>query len=303
MQTPVVFLIFKRADATETVFEAIRQAKPSQLFVIADGPRADRPGEAEKCAETRAIIDRVDWDCQVFKNYADQNLGCAKRVSSGLNWVFDQVEEAIILEDDCVPHPSFFPFCEDLLDRHRTDQRIFSISGQNVQFGRRRTEYSYYFSRFCHCWGWATWKRAWRYFDFDMTLWEEVKTRDFLRDLLVDPRAVKTWTNTFQATYDRRIDSWANRWMFACWTQNGINILANRNLVSNIGFGTESTNTGNRVSRFANMPREAIEHPLQHPPFVMVDREADTLTQNTLYSQSLLQRARAKLRKSLLRMG
>ena len=302
LETPVVFIIFKRPETTEKVFEAIRQAKPPKLLVIADGAHLDKLGEAEKCAATRAIIDRVDWDCEVLKNYSEINLGCAKRVASGLDWVFENFEEAIILEDDCVPHPTFFRFCEELLERYRYDDRIVAISGQNVQFGRRRTEYSYYFSRYNHCWGWASWRRAWQYFDFDMKLWPEIKARNFLSDILVDPKAVKDWSRIFQSTYDGHVDSWANRWTFACWIQSGLSILANVNLVSNIGFGTESTNTGNRRSRYNNMLTEAIEFPLKHPPFIIRDAQADNFTQNTLYNyRGFFKRINAKIDKILTR--
>jgi hypothetical protein len=239
IQTPVAFIIFKRPDTTARVFEAIRQAKPPKLLVIADGPRPDRLGEDQECAATRAIIDQVDWDCEVLKNYADVNLGCLHRVSSGLNWVFDMVEEAIILEDDCLPHPTFFRFAEELLDRYRDDQRMLSISGQNVQFGRKRTDYSYYFSVYNHCWSWASWRRAWQHYDLDMKLWPEVRDGNFLVDVLGDSHAAKVWTNTFQLCYERKIDSWAYRWTLASFIQNGMNILANVNLVSNIGHGWE----------------------------------------------------------------
>ncbi|MGQ4646875.1 glycosyltransferase family A protein [Lyngbya aestuarii] len=299
LKTPVVFLIFNRPDTTEKVFESIRQAKPLKLLVIADGPRTDRPGEAEKCAATRAIIERVDWECEVLKNYSEINLSCAKRVSSGLNWVFEQVEDAIILEDDCVPHPSFFRFCEELLERYKDDSRVVSISGQNVQFGRQRTEYSYYFSRYNHCWGWATWKRAWQYFDFEMKLWPEVKKHNFLGDILIEPQAIKHWTETFQSTYDGQINSWANRWTFACWMQNGLSILANTNLISNIGFGTESTHTGNKKSKFANIPTEAVEFPLKEPPFMIRDMRADSFTQSTLYHQTFLRKLKKNLKKNV----
>ncbi len=285
IKTPIVFIIFKRPDTTEKVFEAIRQAKPPKLFVIADGPRADRPGETENCEAARAIIERVDWECEVLKNYSDTNLGCAKRVSSGIDWVFNNVEEAIILEDDCVPDPTFFPFCEELLEKYKLDTRIMSISGQNVQLGQKRTEFSYYFSRYSHCWGWATWRRAWQYFDFDMKLWQEIKKGNFLDDVLTDKQAVERWTNILQMTNDGRIDSWAYRWTFACWLQSGLSILSNSNLVSNIGFGEESTNTGDKKSKFANLYTEALEFPLKHPPFIIRDTRADNFTQTTLYQK------------------
>ncbi len=300
LSTPVAFIIFKRPDTTKRVFEAIRQAKPPKLLVIADGHRPDKPGEAEKCAAVRAIIDRVDWDCEVLKNYSEINLGCGKRVYSGLDWVFDNVEDAIILEDDCLPHPTFFRFCEELLERYRYDSRIGSISGQNLQFGRRRTEYSYYFSRYNHIWGWATWRRAWHYYDYGIKLWPEIKERGFLSDILADPQAVKYWTKLLQYTYDGRINTvWDYQWTFACWIQNALGVLPNVNLVTNIGFGADSTHTPDEVSTYANMPTETLEFPLKHPPFMVRDMEADNFTQNTVFKVSWSQRVKAKVKKLL----
>ena len=300
-KTPVVLIIFNRADTTERVFEAIRQAKPSKLFVVADGARADKPGEAEKCAATRAVIERVDWDCEVLKNYSDVNLGCAKRVSSGLNWVFDTVEEAIILEDDCIPHPTFFRFCEELLERYREDERIFTISGKNVQFGRKRTDYSYYFSRYNHYWGWASWRRAWQHFDFEMKLWSEIRQQGFLKDILIDPRAVDYWTRHFQDTYEGKINSWGYRWTLACWLHGGLNILPNVNLVSNIGFDDRATHTKTTSddTPYANTLVEAVEFPLKHPPFIIADRRADEFTQNTFINPTKLFRVQWKIKRMM----
>ncbi len=296
LKTPVVLIIFKRPDTTKKVFEAIRQAKPPRLLVIADGSRSDRPGEAEKCAAAREIIDRVDWDCEILKNYSEINLGCAKRVSSGLDWVFEQVPEAIILEDDCIPHPTFFRFCEELLETYRHDDQIIAISGQNVQFGRRRTDYSYYFSRYNHCWGWATWKRAWKYYDFEMKLWPEIKANNFLSDILLDPEAVKCWSRIFQSAYDGHSIIWDDRWTFAAWINSKLSILANVNLISNTGFGLESTNTNNEKSPYSNLAVEAIEFPMKHPPYVIRDTQADRFTQKTLFNYlSIIQKIGTKI--------
>ena len=146
LKTPVCFIIFNRPDVTERVFQVIRQAKPPKLLVVADGARANKIGEQEKCLATRAIIHQVDWNCEVLTNYSDVNLGCRKRIYTGLDWVFSQVEEAIILEDDCLPDPSFFRFCEELLEEYRHNTKIMLVSGQNLQFGQKRRNYSYYFS-------------------------------------------------------------------------------------------------------------------------------------------------------------
>ncbi|SRR5579883_3102355 len=277
MKTPVAFLIFNRPHLTQTVFNAIRQAQPPVLLVIADGPRVDRAGEAELCAQTRAIIQQVDWDCQVLTNFSETNLGCKKRVSSGLDWVFKTVEEAIVLEDDCLPHPTFFPFCEALLDHYRHDTRVMVISGNNFQFGRKRTPDSYYFSHYNHIWGWASWRRAWRYYDVKMSLWPTIRRGDWLHDFLRDDRAVHYWTEVFDAVSRNLIDTWDYQWMFACWTQHGLTVLPNVNLISNLGFGAGATHT-TEVTQFSNLATEAMPFPLQHPTFVIRDTKADALT-------------------------
>lgn len=307
LKTPVAFIIFKRPHTTERVFEAIRQAKPPKLFVIADGPRADYDGEAEKCEATRAIIERVDWDCEVLKNYSDINLGCAKRLPSGLDWVFNQVEEAIVLEDDCLPHPTFFPFCQELLERYRDDERIGTIIGQNLQFGRKRTEYSYYFSIYNRCWGWATWRRAWQYFDFDMKLWPEIKERQFLNDILIgDHKAVRYWNQLFQDTYDRHISTvWDYQWTFTCWLRSQLSIVPNVNLISNIGFGNDATHSkstkGSFVKKFADMPLEAINFPLKHPPFMIRDLKSDHFMQRTFFDETILTSIKTAIKKIVRR--
>ncbi|WP_036478222.1 hemolytic protein HlpA [Myxosarcina sp. GI1] len=297
MKTPVVLLIFNRPDTTEKVFEAVRQAKPPKLLVVADGARSDRPDEAEKCAAARTIIDRVDWDCEVLTDYSNLNLGCKLRVSTGLDWVFSQVEEAIILEDDCVPDPSFFRFCEELLDYYRSDRRIMAISGDNFQFGRRRTKYSYYYSRYNHCWGWATWGRAWEHYDIKMSLWQEIKEGNWLEYILGDTKAVNYWRKIFQLTYDEQINSWAYRWTFACWLQNGLTVLPEVNLVSNIGYATEGTHTVNKKDSMANLPRGEISFPLQHPPYIIRHAEADNFTQSKIFGKTFLVRAVNKAKK------
>ncbi len=283
MKTPIAFVIFNRPDTTKRVFEAIRQAQPPQLLVIADGPRSDRPNEADRCAETRAIINQVDWECEVSTNYSDVNLGCQRRVSSGLNWAFELVEEAIILEDDCLPDPTFFPFCETLLQQYRDDHRIAVISGQNIQFGRQRTEDSYYFSRYNHCWGWASWRRAWQNFDFEMKLWPYLREEGWLMDILHSKQTAKYWTEIFQKTYDHEINSWAIRWTYSCWLNHQLSILSNVNLISNIGFGSVSTHTDNSEDKFSNMLTQSLDFPLKHPPFMIRDTQADAFTHKVLY--------------------
>jgi hypothetical protein len=296
MKTPVVLIIFRRPDKTIQVLEKIRQVKPSKLFVICDAPRSEKPDEYEKCEKSRAIIDTVDWDCEVIKNYADTNLGSFGRIPTGLDWVFNQVEEAIILEDDCLPDITFFRFCEELLEYYKNDQRIMAISGDNFQLGNQRTQDSYYFSRYTHSWGWATWKRAWKHFDMEMSVWQEVRDKQLLRLILNSDRDVKYWTSILQNVCDSKIKAWDYRWTFATWLQNGLTILPNVNLISNIGFGEGATHTVSMKNPWINLPTQPMSFPLRHPQFVIRDSIADKFTQDSVFNATLKNRLIRKLR-------
>ena len=297
LRTPVAFFIFNRPSLTRLVFDAIRQAMPSKLLVIADGPRHHILDEAEKCEKARSIVEEVDWDCEVLTNFSEVNLGCKKRVSSGLDWVFSKVEEAILLEDDCLPHPTFFRFCDELLKKYCNDTRVMAISGNNFQFGRRRTEYDYYFSRYCHCWGWATWQRSWQYYDISMNLWPKIRDDDWLKDMLNNFFEERYRKRLFQAVYDNQIDTWAYQWTFTCWIQSGLTILPQTNLVSNIGFSADSTHTKDARSPLSNMEVNPILFPMKHPEFMIRDFRADRFTWRNLYS--LQSKIKAKLRSLL----
>ncbi|MFM6612110.1 MAG: glycosyltransferase family 2 protein, partial [Microcystis panniformis] len=238
MKTPVAFIIFNRPDTTKRVFEAIRQAKPPKLLVIADGPRADRPGEAEKCAAARAIIEGVDWECEVLTNYSDVNLGCGKRVSTGIDWVFNQVEEAIILEDDCLPNSTFFEFCEVILGIYRDDERIMMVSGTNHLGTWKSTIQSYHFSYYGGIWGWASWARAWKYFDYEMTLWKKSEVQNLMRDILGE-KEYRNRKKVFSETFEGKINTWDYQWHFARLVQSGLSIVPTVNLISNLGFSED----------------------------------------------------------------
>jgi hypothetical protein len=300
LKTPVAFFIFNRPELARRVFAEIAKAKPARLFVIADGPREDHPDDEGKCAAARAIVEGVNWDCEVLTNYSNYNLGCGRRLATGLDWVFENVEEAIILEDDCLPHPSFFLFCEELLERYRTDERVVMISGDNFQFGRRPSAYSYYFARYIHAWGWASWRRVWRHFDFEMKRWPELRETNWLEDILGDSGAARYWEEILDMTYHGRNDTWDYQWVFACWQQNGLSIAPNTNLVSNIGFDASATHTLDSHSKLANLPGGDMHFPLQHPPAVLRNAEADQFDfQHTCTSdrarRKLSQRIRSKL--------
>jgi hypothetical protein len=309
LRTPVVALVFNRPAKTRRVFEAIRQARPARLLVVADGPRGNHPGEAERCAQARAVVENVDWPCEVERCYAEGNLGCRQRVSSGLTWAFERVEEAIVLEDDCLPDPSFFRFCEELLERFREDRRIMMISGDNFLGGRGRTGDSYYFSRYAHVWGWATWRRAWSRYDVEMRRWPAVRDGDWLRDVLGDEALSAFWTEAFERVYRGEIDTWDFQWVLTCWLEGGYAVMPRTNLVANIGFDDEATHTkGHRA--VIGLPLQPLEFPLHHPEFVIRDAEADRMTEESMgWGRSVAtvtwvrHRLRAALGSALRRVG
>lgn len=286
LNTPVVFIIFNRPDTTRQVFEEIRNARPSKLLIVADGPRSGKPGEAEKVAAARAIVEEVDWPCELLKNYSDTNLGCKQRISSGLDWVFQTVEEAIILEDDCQPHPTFFRFCEEMLEKYRDDNRVMHISGDNFQFGKKIGSASYYFSYYAHVWGWATWRRAWRYYDVEITPWTTSTTdqKDVLLNNFETSKEKRFWRRVWNGASTGKIDTWDFQWAHACLTQGALSIMPNNNLVSNIGFGTDSTHTSG-VSDVANMPTSALNFPLKQPKQFVRNIDADEFTSRLFFQR------------------
>ena len=168
LQTPILFIIFNRKEVALTALAAIKKSRPKRLYISGDGARAHIPEETLKVAHTRkAILEAIDWDCEVMTLFQEKNLGCGPGVYTAINWFFEHEEQGIILEDDCVASDSFFPFCETLLEKFKWDERIGLISGFN-QVGSIPVADSYCFSKYAVCWGWATWRRAWKNMDYEM---------------------------------------------------------------------------------------------------------------------------------------
>jgi hypothetical protein len=273
IRTPVAFILFNRPQPTRRVFAEIRRAQPQTLLIIADGPRY--PGERTLCKKARSVIEQIDWPCDVRLDISNENLGCRNRVSSGIDWVFEQVEEAIILEDDCLPHPTFFRFCDELLERYRDDPRVMQIGGSNAQFGRQPTSDSYYFSAINMIWGWATWRRAWKdHYDVTMSRWREARDTRLVKDLFGEQVAARIRTG-FDNIYSGKTDSWDNQWTLALWLAGGLTALPSVNLISNIGFGPDATHTRKADSAVANLDIQAMEFPLKHPETIARNRAAD----------------------------
>lgn len=279
MDSPVLFIIFNRPNLTTQVFEQIRAARPRYLFVAADGPRQQVKADKENCEATRDIVNHVDWDCTVKTLFRDSNLGCRVAVSSAIDWFFQHVEEGIILEDDCLPHPDFFSYCQSLLSKYRHESSVMHISGDNFQFGEWRGDSSYYFSRISHIWGWASWKRAWQCYDVDMKDFP-----DFIKSnkpFFIDKQLEKYWLFHFKRMY-KGADTWDYQWTYAIMKNQGYCIIPNVNLISNIGFGKEATHSFNRKDSLANMRTGSIGE-LRHPEKIQFDNEADRLTVESVF--------------------
>lgn len=270
---PVLFLIFNRPELTRQVFARIREARPAKLFVSADGPRTDHPKDGRLCAEARTVVAQVDWHCAVLTLFREKNLGCKKAVSSAIDWFFSQVPEGIILEDDCLPHPDFFTFCDTLLDFYENDERVSVITGNNFQNGRRHGNAAYYFSKYNHCWGWASWRRAWRHYCGDLPFWPEWKrSSDWLKKT-PDKVEQRYWSNIFESVRRNEIDSWAYPWTASVWYHGGLTATPNVNLVTNIGFGHDATHTVSTASK-EGLPEHSLG-PLTHPAKVEQHKKAD----------------------------
>lgn len=284
MLAPILLIIFNRPDTTARVLAEIAKAKPPTLFIFADGPRPNRLDDIDKCAATRAVVKHlVDWDCELITNYSERNMGCGAGPARAISWVFEQADRAIILEDDCIPHQSFFRFCDEVLEKYRDDQRVMHVAGGNFQLGTKHTPFSYFFSNYNHpCGAWATWRRAWRYQDLAVSRWPELRDTSWLMDVVEHPKAVAHWRGHFDRAHvcHGAVDFWDYQWSFACWSQNGLSIAPNNTLVSNIGFGhPDATHTKSANDALAlltgALDLEEMVFPLRHPTYVRRILEAD----------------------------
>ena len=274
---PILLIAWRRPHTLHQVIDAIRQVKPTRLYVACDGPSSDRSGEFEKVLATKKVIeDEINWLCHVERLYSETNQGCRMGVSRAISWFFDQVDEGIILEDDCVPHPDFFTYCSTLLERYRQDTRVWCISGNNFQNGKWRGDGNYYFGCIPLIWGWATWRSRWQYYDAELTQWPSLRDSGLLESIFKDPMERKYWSSIWQRLWDQgKPDTWDYQWTFTCLANGGLTTLPNRNLVSNVGFGEDATHTtGDAINTVISEGVDAN----QHPSFLLRNVAADRYT-------------------------
>lgn len=274
LETPILFIVFKRFDTTKKVFQEIKKTKPKKLYIAADGPRNSL--EKKRTNKVRNfILKNIDWKCNVKTLFREKNLGCGTAVSSAITWFFKNEEMGIILEDDCLPNQSFFTFCEQMLKKYKNNKKIMQVCGFNPVSKKVTSKESYYFGYFGSIWGWATWKRAWKKYDFDIKQFPYFKRKNKINEFDFDRKMKEERIKTFEFIYNKGLDTWDYQWDFIKLFNKSMSIVPSKNLVKNIGFGEDSTfNTGSG-KRFEFIKREKIEFPLKHPEKVSQFKEFD----------------------------
>ena len=284
VKAPVLFLVFNRPEPTRQVFEAIRAYGPTHLYIAADGPRPEKQGEWRLCNDVRSIVKGIDWDCAVQTLFRDENLGCGAAVNGAISWFFDREDRGIILEDDCLPDLTFFTFAAEMLKRYHDEPKVGSISGDNFLPSSLRSDLPYGFSKYVQVWGWATWRRFWKLYDFELS-GDEAEWESIIRRVNPIENQAKYWLQIFQALRSGLIDTWDYQVMFSAWKADVVHVFPSRNLISNLGYGSDATHT-NFQSPLAGLRQESIENYEITLP-VRVDPQIDEATFYFRFLESL----------------
>lgn len=283
----ILIIIFNRPDFSALLLKQLEILKPTKLYIVSDGARDEQ--EKIIVEESRMIFNTIGWKCDIKYNYATYNMGLKNRIISGIDWVFENEEQLIILEDDCIPHPDFFPFCETMLAKYKNDENVMCINGCNLnQILTINNNASYFFSRYANSWGWATWRDSWNKFDRDLKgLHDTDINTKFKRVLPSGLRARLYWKYIFSKVQSSHINSWAFRWMFTLFENNAFAIVPKINLISNKGADSRSTNTRGKL-HFINLPTgKLLTSEIIDPTNLETDSIYDSWIENTIYSKSL----------------
>ncbi len=271
---PVLMLVFNRPVETQRVFDAVKAAKPSRLYVAADGARAHKPADEELSDKTRAIFKQIDWPCELKTLYREQNLGCGPAVSNAITWFFEQEEMGIILEDDCLPAPDFFGFCKTMLNYYKNDEQVMQICGSNFQQGIKRGPASYYFSMHSFIWGWATWRRAWKHYNYELNNIENDTLLNL--DYYTPHEGLKRyWKHIFMFSKKQVFNTWDYQWGLTILKQKGVSLVPNVNLITNIGNTDNSAHGSSDDSSWTVNQQAGVLKEITYAANVKLDKEAD----------------------------
>lgn len=298
IKTPVVLICFNRPNLTKKTFNQIKKNKPSKLFLIMDGPRYKNSQDIQNIKKVRKIIEEINWKCKIYKNFSKNNLGLKKRVVSGLNWVFKKVDKAIILEDDCYPSDSFFYFCETMLNFYKKNKNIGIITGNNFQ-NKPVDNNSYYFSKYSHIWGWATWRRTWKlYNDNDQKIQNFVKSSKFKKICkILDEQ--KYWIDMHHQIKSGTLKSWAYYFLLNMWKNNYLTVTPNLNLIENLGINSKSSSNPNDPGLKKDLTKTVLKFPLIYPKAIKVNEKADSQVFYSIYKKNIQTRLKNKIKKMI----
>jgi len=277
--TPAVAIfIYRRPLLVRGLLDRLRVARPKKIWIIADGPSTGRGAEEEAlCREARQEAEQgVTWPCTVQKVYAESNLGIRQRIETGLDEVFRHETEAIILEEDCHPGPDFFPFCEEMLARYRDQPQIAGISGNCYLPEEAVLESSYFYTRYLHIWGWATWARVWRDYDRSVLFWGRNGFRSYFPESRADEQ--RYWNRIFQRVAGGKIETWDYPLLAFLWSRGLLAVNPAQNLVENLGIGAGATHTTDRETDPGWGRQQRLPRPFVCPPGIRAQSELDRMT-------------------------
>jgi hypothetical protein len=287
-ETPVIYIFFNRPSVTRRTFAAVRAQRPAKLYLIADGPRANRPADLERCRETKAVVESMlDWDCEVTRDYSEINLGAGQRIATGLTAAFAQFGEAIVLEDDILPHPDFFRFCAETLTLYRDDPSVHGISGFNP-VGRFLPHQGRCISTLTHItWGWASWSRAWANYRGELQGWSDPAVRAKIRAYVNNDLYFEGLSVALQAVADRRVDAWDYQWVFTMLYEQRRAVVSSVNLITNLGFMSDATHTFDAPPYVTELSTYALPKSPWPKDLISTDRLFDRVATQILGEKNL----------------
>ena len=288
MDVPILLLVWKRPKHTKRVIDSIKKISPKKIYISCDGPIEDNQENKLLIEKVRKVIFKeINWKCNIYTNFSKYNKGCKSAVVDGINWFFTYEDEGIIIEDDCLPSIDFFYYCESLLEKYRNDERIWSICGNGYQNDLSQNKESYFFSKYTDIWGWATWKRCWKFYDPDIESWTNNRNQPLFKDLFNCPRELRYWNKIFDKLYyKKKPDTWDYQWQYLCFIKSGLSCMPFVNLVQNIGFGKDATHTQEDPFKFASNLKEVgkLNFPLKHPSEFIASSVCDEKLQKLFFS-------------------
>ena len=296
--TPVLFITFNRLETTKKVFEQISLVKPKKLYISSDGPRSNKKDEHSIIIKIREyLLSNINWDCEIQTLFFDENKGCRNAVSSSINWLFENEKKGIILEDDCLPDPSFFNFCEQMLDKYEYDNRIWHISGYNFLNEKKFSNYDYNFTKYINVWGWATWSDRWSKYDVNISNFNQFNLNNEISNFNFSKKVNKFWLRAFSEVYNNKIDTWDYQWVFTIFSNNGLSIIPQKNLISNIGFGINATHTFFDHLGYSSVNLENLDKlNLTHPTFILENKLITNTFNNIYIKKNIFKRILNKLK-------